>query len=97
MRIPDVLIMSMKLWNQLSDDQKKAVSEAGARAQAYMRGAWYVSEVKDLAELKAKFKGISTPDKTPFVKAVGPMVQEEAKRLGVEKTVAFIIDSQKNF
>ena len=25
MRIPDVMIMSMKLWNQLNDEQKKAV------------------------------------------------------------------------
>jgi len=97
MRIPDVMIMSMKLWNQLNDDQKKAVSEAGARAQAFMRGAWFVSEVKDLAELKAKFKEIVTPDKAPFVKAVSGMVSEESKRLGVEKTVAFILDSQKNF
>jgi hypothetical protein len=24
-------------------------------------------------------------------------VQEEGKRLGVEKTIAFILDSQKNF
>jgi tripartite ATP-independent transporter DctP family solute receptor len=97
MRIPDVMIMSMKLWNQLNPDQQKAVLEAGQRAQAYMRGAWHVSEVKDLNELKKDFKEIITPDKAPFVKAVGPMVQEQAKRLGVEKTVAFILDSQKNF
>jgi len=97
MRIPDVMIMSMKLWNQLNDDQKKAVLEAGQRAQAYMRGAWHVSEVKDLQELKGKFTEIVTPDKTPFVKAVSGMVNEEGKRLGVEKTIAFILDSQKNF
>ena len=30
MRIPDVLAMSMKLWNQLNDDQKKAAR--GGRA-----------------------------------------------------------------
>lgn len=97
MRIPDLMIMSMKLYNSLNADQKKAVEEAGARAQAFMRGAWYVSEVKDLADLKSKFKEIITPDKAPFVKAVSGMVSEEAKRLGVEKTVAFIIDSQKSF
>ncbi len=97
MRIPDVMIMSMKLWNQLNPDQQKAVAEAGQRAQAYMRGAWHVSEVKDLQELKSKFKGIDTVDKAPFVKAVGPLVQSEAKRLGVEKTVDFILASQKNF
>ena len=97
MRIPDTIIMSMKLWNQLNDEQKAAVLEAGQRAQAYMRGAWHVSEVKDLAELKSKFTEIVTPDKAPFVKAVAGLVSEEGKRLGVEKTIAFILDSQKNF
>jgi tripartite ATP-independent transporter DctP family solute receptor len=97
MRIPDVMIMSMKLYNQLNDDQKKAVMEAGARAQAYMRGAWHVSEVKDLQELKSKFTEIVTPDKAPFIKAVSGLVSEEGKRLNVEKTIAFILDSQKNF
>jgi hypothetical protein len=38
-----------------------------------------------------------TPDKAPFVKAVSGLVAEEGKRLGVEKTIAFILDSQKNF
>jgi tripartite ATP-independent transporter DctP family solute receptor len=97
MRIPDVLAMSMKLWTQLNDDQKKAVMEAGARTQAYMRGAWKISEEKDLATLKSNFTEIITPDKAPFVKAVASLVQDESKRLGVEKTVAFIIDTQKNF
>src|SRR6266571_4758986 len=97
MRIPDVIAMSMKLYDQLNEDQKKAVLEAGARTQAYMRGAWKISELKDLQELKAKFTQIITPDKAPFVEAVSPMVKEEAKRLGVEKTVAFILDSGKKF
>src|SRR5438309_2114915 len=97
MRIPDVIAMSMKLWNQLNDDQKKAVLDAGARTQAYMRGAWKISEVKDLQALKSNFTEIITPDKAPFVKAVSGLVGEEGKRLGVEKTIAFILDSQKNF
>lgn len=97
MRIPDVLAMSMKLWNQFNDDQKKAVLEAGARTQAYMRGAWKISEVKDLQALKSNFTEIINPDKAPFVKAVSGLVSEEGKRLGVEKTIAFILDTQKNF
>ena len=97
MRIPDLLIMSMKLWNSLNEDQKKAVAEAGHRMQAYMRGAWKISETKDLQALKSNFTEIITPDKAPFVKAVSGLVQEEGKRLGVEKTIAFILDSQKNF
>ena len=97
MRIPDVIAMSMKLWNQLKPDQQQAVLEAGARTQAYMRGAWKISAVKDIEALKAKLTEIITPDKAPFVKAVSGLVQEEGKRLGVEKTIAFILDSQKNF
>ena len=62
-----------------------------------MRGAWKISEVKDLQALKSNFTEIIAPDKAPFVKAVSGLVQEEAKRLGVEKTVAFILDCQKNF
>src|SRR3954453_22452772 len=97
MRIPDLLLVSMKLWNQLNDEQKKALEEAGHRAQAYMRGAWKISELKDLQQLKSNFTEIITPDKAPFVKSVSGLVGSEAKRLGVEKTVGFILDSQKSF
>jgi tripartite ATP-independent transporter DctP family solute receptor len=97
MRIPDLLLMSMKLYNQLNDEQKKALIEAGARTQAYMRGAWKVSEAKDLQQLRSNFTEIITVDKQPFVTSVAGLVQEEAKRLNVEKTVSFILDSQKNF
>ena len=62
-----------------------------------MRGAWKISEVKDLQALKSNFTEIINPDKAPFVKAVSGLVSEESKRLGVEKTVAFILDTQKNF
>ena len=57
------------------------------RAQAYMRGAWHVSEVKDLEALKSKFKEIITVGQGAVHQGrVGPMVHEQAKRLGVEKT-----------
>jgi tripartite ATP-independent transporter DctP family solute receptor len=97
MRIPDLLVMSMRLYNQLNAEQKAAVVEAGERAQAYMRGAWKISEQKDLQELKAKFTQIIEVDKQPFMDSVAPLVNAEAKRLEVEKTVAFIIESGKKF
>ena len=97
MRIPDLLIVSVKFYNQLTDEQKKALVEAGARTQAYMRGAWKISETKDIEALKTRFAEIIKVDKQPFVDAVGPLVKEEGKRLGVEKTIDFILDSQKNF
>lgn len=97
MRIPDLLIASMKLWNQVNDEQKKALVEAGQRAQAYMRGAWKISELKDLQALQSNFTEIINVDKKPFVQAVSKLVGEEAKRLGVDKTVAFILETQSKF
>ena len=97
MRIPDLIVMSMKLYTSLNDQQKVAVVEAGERAQAYMRGAWKNSENKDLVELKAKFTQIIEPDKQPFMDAVKPMVTTEAKRLNVEKEIAYILESGKKF
>jgi tripartite ATP-independent transporter DctP family solute receptor len=97
MRIPDLIVMSMRLYNSLNDQQKAAVVQAGALAQAYMRGAWKISENKDLAELKSKFTQIIEVDKQPFMEAVKPLVTAEAKRLNVEKTVTFILDSGKKF
>ncbi len=97
MRIPDLLVVSMKFYNSLNDQQKAAVMQAGALTQAYMRGAWKISENKDLADLKAKFTQIIEVDKQPFMDAVSPLVQAESKRLSVEKTVAFILESGKKF
>ena len=97
MRIPDLIVMSMKLYNSLNDQQKAAVMQAGALTQAYMRGAWKISENKDLADLKAKFTQIIEVDKQPFMDAVSPLVTAEAKRLNVEKTVAYILETGKKF
>ena len=97
MRIPDLLVMSMRVYNQLNDQQKAAVVEAGERAQAYMRGAWKISEQKDLQELKARFTQIIEVDKAPFIASVKPLVDAEAKRLAVEPTVAFILETGKKF
>jgi tripartite ATP-independent transporter DctP family solute receptor len=96
-RIPDVIAMSMKLWTRLDDQQKAAVLQAGQLTQAYMRGAWRVSDEQSFGELKDKFKEVITVDKQPFIDAVAPMVKAEAARLGVEKTVAFIVESGKRF
>jgi tripartite ATP-independent transporter DctP family solute receptor len=97
MRIPDLLIVSTKFFDSLNAQQKAAVVQAGALTQAYMRGAWKISETKDLADLKAKFTQIIEPNKQPFMDAVKPLVLAEAKRLNVEKTVNFILDSGKKF
>lgn len=97
MRIPDLLVVSMKVYNQLNDQQKQAVMLAGQLTQAYMRGAWKISEVKDLQELKSRFTQIIEVDKQPFIDIVSSLVSAESKRLNVEKTTAFVLETGKKF
>ena len=97
MRIPDLLVVSTKFYNSLNDQQKAAVMQAGQLTQAYMRGAWKISEVKDLQELKARFTQIIDVEKQPFMDSVSSLVNDESKRLNVEKTVAFVLESGKKF
>ena len=96
-RIPDILIMSKKTFDALPVDQQKAVEQAGKEAEAFMRGAWTVSEVTALKALKAKFVEIIEVDKKPFIDAVADLVAKEGKRLGVTDEVKHVLSTGANF
>src|SRR5512136_259322 len=80
MRIPDVNIISTKVFEKLSKSQQAAIQQAGVEATAYMRGAWKVAEINDLEKIKGLMKEVITVDKKPFIDAVAPLVKEESKR-----------------
>ena len=96
-RIPDILIMSLKTYNSLPADQQQAIEQAGREAEAFMRGAWTVSEVTALAQLKSKFTEIIEVDKKPFIAAVADLVAKESARLGVAEEVKHILSTGENF
>jgi tripartite ATP-independent transporter DctP family solute receptor len=96
-RIPDVLIASKKVMDQLTPEQQDAIKYAGKLAQAYMRGAWAVSEQTALAQLESLYTEIIEVDKQPFIDAVSPLVQSEAERLGVTDEVNYILEEGKRF
>jgi tripartite ATP-independent transporter DctP family solute receptor len=89
-RIPDILLMSKSVYDKLAPEQQQAVMQAGQEAEAYMRGAWAMA-------LQERFTEIIDVDKQPFIDAVGPLVQEEAGRLGVTDEVSYILESGKNY
>lgn len=97
MRIPDVNIVSTKVYNKLSKSQQAAIDQAAVEATHFMRGAWMVSRQTSLDQLKGKMAGIIEPDKQPFIDAVADLVGSEAKRLGVEDTVNWILEVGKKF
>lgn len=97
MRIPDIFAMSMRVFNRLTKSQQQAVERAGFEAQAYMTGAWAVSEQKSLKELKSKYVEIIDPNKQPFIDSVKDLVAAEGKRLRVEKMLNWILETGKQF
>jgi tripartite ATP-independent transporter DctP family solute receptor len=98
-RIPDILIASKRVMDRLTPKQREAIFQAGREAEAYMRGAWAADEKASLAFLKSlpDFKVIENVDKKPFLEKVSALLDREAKRLGVEDEVKYILESQKNF
>jgi tripartite ATP-independent transporter DctP family solute receptor len=97
MRIPDVNVVSTKVFEKLTKSQQAAILKAGEEATAYMRGAWKVSEIESLAKIKGLMKEVTSVDKKSFMDAVAPMVQDEAKRLGGEAFIKYVLDTGKMF
>lgn len=68
--IPDVLIMSIHLWNSLTAEQQGWVEEAAHAAVAYQRELWAAAEEDALAAVKEAGVTVVRPDKTPFMEKV---------------------------
>jgi TRAP-type C4-dicarboxylate transport system substrate-binding protein len=74
--VPETLIMSKKVWDSLSDEDKKIVAECAAESVEYQKKLWAEFTDKSLKELAAKGVTIVKPDKAPFQKAVEPLYEK---------------------
>ncbi|MDN3681932.1 TRAP transporter substrate-binding protein [Vibrio tapetis subsp. quintayensis] len=74
--VPDVLVVSTKSLEKLTDDQKKALKTAALKSSELMKKLWAESETKERA--KAEKMGVTfvQPDKASFVAAVQPIYAE---------------------
>jgi tripartite ATP-independent transporter DctP family solute receptor len=68
--IPDVVIMSTKVWNQLSPEEQEWVQAAADESAEYEAELWAISTEESMRELEAAGVTIVRPDKEPFRKAV---------------------------
>jgi tripartite ATP-independent transporter DctP family solute receptor len=73
-RIPDVLLVSSKVWKSLPADVKVWLAQAAEDSSHYQRKLW--KEKTDEALLKVKEEGVfvSYPDKQPFIEKVTPLL-----------------------
>lgn len=83
--IPDVVLMSKKVYDKLTPEQQQAIIEAAKEAQAKQRELWANYEEKAVEELKQK--GIifnEVPDITPFAEKVKPVWKTYTDKFGTQ-------------
>ncbi|MCK3655064.1 hypothetical protein A4G19_04575 [Pasteurellaceae bacterium Macca] len=74
--VPDVLVISSKVWNELSDENKKAISQAAKEATEKMFALWEKSESDEKQKAIAQGVKFENVDKALFKQAVEPMYKE---------------------
>lgn len=79
---PAVVIASPKMYNALSDADKKAFRDAGVAAGKAMRKRVDELETAGVAEMKAGGVAVNTPDRKSFQLALAPAYVEYNKRFG---------------
>lgn len=59
--IPDVMVIGTKIWNRLSDDEKKWIQEAATESAPVQREYWRASEMESLEAVKASGVEVIVP------------------------------------
>lgn len=77
--IPDVLLISTHVWNDLNEQQQKWLQEAVDESVVFQRKLWAESEKLSMEKAKEEGAVILYPDKAPFVKSVQPLYDELTK------------------
>lgn len=77
--VPDVLLISRHLWQNLTSQQQQWVQEAADESAAYQRELWAAATADALTAIAAAGVEISTPDKAAF-RAEVRALHEEVRR-----------------
>jgi TRAP-type C4-dicarboxylate transport system substrate-binding protein len=66
--IPDMMIVSTKVWDRLSDEERKWLQEAADESAVYQYKLWKESVAESMAILEEAGVEVIYPDKEPFRK-----------------------------
>jgi len=78
--VPEIVLMSVKTWNALSDADKQIIKMAAVAAQELQRKLWLKDEVSSMNIVKEAGCKVSTPEKGPFIEAVKPVYEKYASK-----------------
>jgi tripartite ATP-independent transporter DctP family solute receptor len=75
-RLPDILIISVRVWNSLSSEQQRILQEAVDESVEYQRKIWTEAEEGDLKIVQEGGAKIVRPDLAPFRASVQSVWKE---------------------
>jgi tripartite ATP-independent transporter DctP family solute receptor len=73
--IPDVLIISQKIWDKLTPQEQQWVKQAADESAVLQRKLWADSEELSMAEVQKAGVIVNYPDKQPFIDKVQPLIE----------------------
>lgn len=88
--IPDVLLISLHVWNRLTPQQRQWVQEAAMESAQYQKQLWKESTEKALRAVQKAGVEIIYPDKQPFVEKVQPIYEQYRNRPELNRLIARI-------
>ena len=72
--IPEIVVFSKKIWNELSKDDQALILKVAKEAQQEERKLWYARETESLKKMAEAGAVVNeVPDKKPFQAAVKPV------------------------
>ena len=75
--VPDLILMSQHIWQQLSAQQQQWLQQAMADSVHYQKQLWQQASDDALAKVKAHGVQLIYPDKTAFMAAVQPLLAQQ--------------------
>jgi tripartite ATP-independent transporter DctP family solute receptor len=91
---PTVTVISKKEWDGYTDKERAVVAAAAKLAQDVNRSLSVQRDRESLDKLREKGMIINAIDKTPFIKAAGPLQDQLAKTLGAEDLLKIIRETK---
>ena len=85
--LPDELLISTLIWDDLSEEEQRWVKEAADESLAFEKEIWHEAEMEALAEIKKAGVEVITPDKEPFRNRVKSMYEEFSQNPEMNKLI----------
>ncbi|WP_152657101.1 TRAP transporter substrate-binding protein [Oceanobacillus sp. CFH 90083] len=88
-RIPDVVVISSSVWNNLTEEQQQILTDAAEESTEYQKEIW--AEAIDVAKEEAENMGVEFyyPETEPFREAASPLYEEYRK----DERIAELLDA----